>query len=321
MTTTPRASYGGGVVALLVACTLWGTTGMAASFIPEISPIAIGASTMGIGGLILGLTALPGVWMVSKSIGSLPLVLLGALGLAAYSTVFYIGMSWAGVALGNVIALGSAPLFAGLIEWFVDKQRPSWRWLIATAITVTGGVLLVAGRSFEADDHVLVTDPSHADRDPITIGWGIVLALIAGLSYALYTYMANKLMKPHKNRPQGLGHRPVISTIQLVSAAPLGVMLVILIVVNPQAFAHQPLAIPVMAYLALFPTAVGHLLLAVGLGAMPASRAAVYTLFEPVVAVVLAVVVVGEVIAPIGWVGLIVVLAGLGVLTQEKQRA
>lgn len=319
MTTTPRASYGGGVVALLVACTLWGTTGMAASFIPGISPIVIGASTMGIGGLILGLSALSGVWVVSKSIGALPLVLLGALGLVAYSTVFYIGMSWSGVALGNVIALGSAPVFAGLIEWFVDKQRPSWRWLLATAITVAGGVMLVVGRSFGADEHKIVSQAAHTERDPMTIGWGIVLALIAGLSYALYTYMANKLMKPHADRPQGLGHRPVISTIQMVSAAPLGVLLVVLILLNPQAFTQQALAIPVMLYLALFPTAVGHLLLAVGLGAMPASRAAVYTLFEPVVAVVLAVLVVGEVIAPIGWVGLVVVLVGLAVVTKEKR--
>ena len=310
MKTTPHASYGGGVVALLLACTFWGTTGMAASFIPGINPIAIGASTMGIGGLILGLTALPGVWLTWKSMGAVPLVLLGALGLAVYSTVFYIGMSWAGVALGNVIALGSAPLFAGLIEWTVDKQRPSFRWLIATAITVAGGAMLVSGRNFGEDGGGIV-------RDQNMVTWGIALALLAGLAYALYTYMANKLMKPNADRPQGIGHRPVISTIQLVSAVPLIVVLISLIIANPGQFANQPLAIPVMAYLVLFPTAVGHLLLAVGLGAMPASRAAVYTLFEPVVAVVMAVVVVGEVISPIGWVGLVVVLVGLLTLTTE----
>jgi DME family drug/metabolite transporter len=74
-----------------------------------------------------------------------------------------------------------------------------------------------------------------------------------------------------------------------------------------------------MAYLVLFPTVVGHTLLGVGLGAMPASRAAVFTLFEPVVAVILAVVIVGEVLMPIGWVGLVVVLVGLGTLGQEKK--
>lgn len=312
MKTTPHASYGGGVVALLLACTFWGTTGMAASFIPEINPVIIGASTMGIGGLILGLTALPGVWMVWHNIGAKSLVIAGACGLALYSTVFYIGMSWAGVALGNVIALGSAPLFAGLIEWVVDKQRPTAMWLGATAITVVGGVLLVSGRNFGEDGRGVV-------RDSAMVVAGIVLALLAGFAYALYTYMANKLMKPHADRPQGLGHRPVISTIQLVSALPLIVLLVALVIVNPGQFSNVPLAIPVMAYLAIFPTAVGHLLLAVGLGAMPASRAAVYTLFEPVVAVILAVIVVGEVITPLGWIGLLIVLAGLALLSQEKR--
>ena len=111
----------------------------------------------------------------------------------------------------------------------------------------------------------------------------------------------------------------MISTIQLVSALPLIVLLVALVIVNPGQFSNVPLAIPVMAYLAIFPTAVGHLLLAVGLGVMPASRAAVYTLFEPVVAVILAVIVVGEVITPLGWIGLLIVLAGLAILSQEKR--
>lgn len=314
MKTTPRASYGGGVVALLLACTFWGTTGMAASFIPQINPIIIGASTMGIGGLILGLTAMPGVWMVWHNIGAKSLVVAGAVGLALYSTVFYIGMSWAGVALGNVIALGSAPLFAGLIEWVIDKQRPTGMWLLATAITVAGGVMLVSGRNFGEDGKGII-------RDSGMVVAGVCLALLAGFAYALYTYMANKLMKPHSTRPQGLGHRPVISTIQLVSAVPLLLLLIALVLSNPGQFADVPLAIPVMAYLAIFPTAVGHLLLAVGLGAMPASRAAVYTLFEPVVAVILAVLVVGEVITPLGWVGLVVVLAGLVMLSREKRAA
>jgi len=171
--------------------------------------------------------------------------------------------------------------------------------------------LLISGRNFGEDGAGII-------RNEGMVIAGVVLALSAGLAYALYTYMANKLMKPHADRPQGIGHRPVISTIQLVSAAPLLVMLIILVLVNPGQFAHVPLAIPVMAYLALFPTAVGHLLLAVGLGSMPASRAAVFTLFEPVVAVVLAVLVVGEVITPLGWMGLVIVLIGLGFLTIKR---
>ena len=44
----------GAIVALVLASVLWGTTGTAASFLDDsISPIAIGASTMAIGGLLL----------------------------------------------------------------------------------------------------------------------------------------------------------------------------------------------------------------------------------------------------------------------------
>jgi DME family drug/metabolite transporter len=42
------------VWAIVAACVLWGTTGTAASLMPgTVSPLAIGAATMGIGGLLL----------------------------------------------------------------------------------------------------------------------------------------------------------------------------------------------------------------------------------------------------------------------------
>jgi DME family drug/metabolite transporter len=313
---SPRTvAYPVGVAALLGASVFWGTTGMAASFIPGVNPVAIGASTMGIGGLIMGLLALSGVRKVWSTPGTRSLVLLGAAGLALYSVVFYVGMSWAGVALGNVIALGSAPLFAGFIEWVRDKHRPSGVWLISTAITILGGVMLISGRSF-------TSDKAHesVQRNPEIIAAGIVLALLAGFAYALYTYEANKLMKPGKVNGVVLGHRAVVSSLQMISAVPLLIILVIFVALEPQTFTTQALIIPVMAYLVLFPTVVGHTLLGAGLGAMPASRAAVFTLFEPVVAVILAVVVVGEVLMPMGWLGLVVVLVGLGILSRENAR-
>ena len=41
-------------LALVVASVLWGTTGTAASFLPDdVSPLAVGASTMAICGLLM----------------------------------------------------------------------------------------------------------------------------------------------------------------------------------------------------------------------------------------------------------------------------
>lgn len=39
----------GGVMAIIFACFLWGTTGTAASFAPDVSALAIGAFAMGMG--------------------------------------------------------------------------------------------------------------------------------------------------------------------------------------------------------------------------------------------------------------------------------
>ena len=48
-----------GVLAVLVTAVLWGTTGTAATFAPEVGPLAIGAAALGIGGILQALIALP----------------------------------------------------------------------------------------------------------------------------------------------------------------------------------------------------------------------------------------------------------------------
>jgi DME family drug/metabolite transporter len=279
---------------------------------------------MGIGGLILGLTAVRGVRRVLRTPGALPVVLLGALALAVYTLVFYVGMAWAGVALGNVLALGSAPLFAGIIEWVVDRRRVSRRWVISTAIAIVGGILLVLGRDHSADRRVL--DPGLPENH---VAAGIAIALLAGLSYAAYTFVAARLISgrptpvlsvpttsvPVTSAP-GLDHRAVISSIQIVAAVPL----IVVLAFTAGPVIAQPLSWAILLYLAIVPTAIGHSLLAFSLGRMSASTSTVFSLFEPVVAVVLAAVIVGEAITPLGWLGLAVVLAGLALLSAPARR-
>jgi DME family drug/metabolite transporter len=304
--------HAAGVSAILVASLLWGTTGTAASFIPGIPPATIGAAAMGIGGVILGITAVRGVRLVLGTPKILPLVLLGSLALATYTLVFYAGIAWAGVALGNVLALGSAPLFAGILEWIVDRRRVSARWLLATALAVIGGVLLVGGRDSSADRRVL---------DPSLVSAGIAVALLAGLSYATYTFVAGRLIsgRPLAARTTTApatevgraDYRAVISTLQVVSAVPL--VIVLLMTAGP--VIAQPLSWGILLYLALVPTALGHSLLAFSLGRMRASTSTVFSLLEPVVAVLLAATIVGEAITPMGWLGLAVVVGGLALLS------
>lgn len=46
-----------GIVAILITSVLWGTTGTAATFAPEVGPVAIGAVALGIGGLLQAVIA------------------------------------------------------------------------------------------------------------------------------------------------------------------------------------------------------------------------------------------------------------------------
>ena len=78
---------------------------------------------------------------------------------------------------------------------------------------------------------------------------------------------------------------------------------------------------PVFLYLALVPTVIGHSLYALGLRTVTASVATLLSLLEPVVAAVLAVLVVGERLGVGGWAGIVLVVAGLSVLALPARRA
>jgi DME family drug/metabolite transporter len=93
---------------------------------------------MGVGGVILALwggTATLGLW---RDPSSRRLVLVGAIGTVAYPLAFYSGMATAGIALGNVIALGLGPLTAAILEGVIDRRRPSMSWWIASAAALGG---------------------------------------------------------------------------------------------------------------------------------------------------------------------------------------
>jgi DME family drug/metabolite transporter len=75
-----------------------------------------------------------------------------------------------------------------------------------------------------------------------------------------------------------------------------------------------------VAYLATVPMFVGYVLFGRGLAAVPASTATTLSLLEPVVAAVIAVLVLHERLPALGWLGMGIVLASLVVLTAGPRR-
>jgi DME family drug/metabolite transporter len=297
--------------AIVLAALLWGTTGTAATLLPgDVSPLATGAATMGVGGLLLALTAPRATMAVLR--GGAPAwrrILPGALAVAAYPLAFYSSMSLAGVAVGNVVALGTAPVFAALLERFVAPRgsgRPlDRRWALSAGAAVLGVALLVgagAGAGHGAADGPSAPIPVGASADPSAdLLAGIALGLLAGLAYAVYTDTAGRLMRDgHSSRGSmaaqfGVG-AVLLVPVLLLTGAPL---------------LQSTASIGVAAYLALGPMFVAYLAFGRGLRTVPGSRATTVTLLEPVVATLLAVVVVGERLAPLGWLGVALVLTGV----------
>ncbi|BBC29786.1 Transporter [Streptomyces graminofaciens] len=289
-----RTGFLGGPAPILTAALLWGTTGAAGSLAPTDAPAAaIGCAGLSLGGLLLFLTSrgarsLP----AACTRGELWLLALGALAVAGYPVTFYPAVARTGVAVTTVIALGSAPVFAGLLAWSTGQARPTARWTCATAATVLGCTLLVLGPGLAG--HTTPTDLT-----------GVALAVCGGLSYAVYALISGRLIT------RGHPSDAVIGV--LFGAAGLLVLPLVLLVDTHWLATARGAA--VAGYLALFTVCLAYRLFGRGLRRTHASLATSLTLGEPAVAAVLGVTVFGERLPAVSWCGLAVLGLGLILLT------
>lgn len=298
--TRPERAVAAGTAAVLAASVLWGTTGTAATFAPAVGPLAIGAAAMGVGGLLQAGTAHRAIARHRAALASRwRLVLLGAVAVAVYPLAFYTSMHLAGVAVGTVVSLGSAPLASVVIERVVDRRRLSRRWAAAAAVGVAGIVLLCGAQA--------LGDPASRPGagSGSAVGAGVALGLVAGATYALYSWAAHRLM---------LGGVPSHAAMGAVFGVGGLLLLPVLAATGAPLLASWGNA-AVGGYMALVPMFTGYVLFGWGLARIPVSTATTLTLLEPAVAVVLAVAVVGERLPAVGWGGVALVVVCLAVLT------
>ncbi|MEW2360045.1 EamA family transporter, partial [Spirillospora sp. NPDC029432] len=268
----PRRLPGGGSLHILVAASLWGTTGTVRTFVPEASSVSIAAVRIVMGGLLLMAFA---AWAV-RGAGLRRLLTgrgvrwwlgAGAVAMIAYQTLFFVAAARTGVAIGTVVTIGGAPAFAGLIGLVTRQSAFSGRWALATAGAVAGCAALVLGGS-------------DAGADPL----GIVLALLSGFSYAVYATIAAMLIA------RGEDDRAVAGALFGIAAV---LILPVLLATGP-GWTLGATGAPVALYLGVVATAGAYVLFARGLKTTPATAATTLTLAEPAVAAVLGPPVVGE---------------------------
>ncbi len=160
-----------GVAAITLASVLWGTTGTAASFTPNVSPLTTGAFAMGVAALLLFCVSLKQLQQDSEVLRQhIWLLCAGTLAVAVYPLAFYSAMRLSGVAVGSLVSLGAAPLFAALFERLTGKHRLSIRWLLSVVLGIAGVSLLVTAKQqnyHSADDTMLLVFCLVLSRQPV----------------------------------------------------------------------------------------------------------------------------------------------------------
>ncbi|MEV0694970.1 EamA family transporter, partial [Streptomyces sp. NPDC050388] len=292
-------SAGIGALCVLAASVLWGTTGTAATFAPGVGPLAIGAVAMGLGGLLQALLAAPQITrQASRLRDRRGTVLLGAVSVAVYPLAFYSSMRLAGVAVGTVVSLGTAPLASAVIECVVDGRRLTRRWMLAAALGLLGTVLLCVAEAARAAD-------GTGQASVATTLLGIALGLVAAATYALYSWAAHRLIT------REVSSRAAMGTVFGIG----GLLLLPVLLATGAPLVASWTNAAVGTYMAVVPMFAGYVLFGRGLTHVPASTATTLSLLEPAVAAVLAVLVVGERLPATGWTGVALVIACLAVLT------
>ena len=291
---------------VLFAAVCFGTTGTAQALgTPEVSALSLGSARLALGGTLLGLWALiatqrrrsredTGIRLQATALRRptrthLVLVLVGALGVLLYQPLFFAGTAGSGVAVGTVLALGSAPVLTGLLQWALERRFPGLSWGVATAIAILGVTLIAAAGA--------------GDAGGANLG-GIAASIGAGASYSIYTLSAKALMNRGWSADGTMGM--VFGVAGLVSIP--------LLLLSGAEWMLTPAGLATAAWLGIVTTTIAYLCFGAGLAKLQAATVSTLTLAEPLTASILGLLVLREQLATLEALGLAVLAAGIVVL-------
>ena len=279
---------------VLLAAMLWGTTGTAQSFAPaSFSPYWVGALRLLMASLFfVALYALLPRTAGPASALHWPRLLLCALCMAVYNLAFFAGLQRVGVGFGTAVALGSSPVWAGLLQALLQRRWPRPLWWLGTAIGVFGGFVMGMGKS---------------GAWQLSLS-GIGLCLLAGLTYGAYAVVSQPLV-----RSAGV---PRVNAWVFGGAAALS--LPIAAAVTGGGPSMEGSSWIVVLYLGVIATGVSYLLFSTGLRTVSAATSVALSKFEPITAFVLSIVVVGEAPTWLAVGGLALVLLGLWLVVRSE---
>ncbi len=265
-----RAHARSGLAALTLTGVLWGSIGVVVRLLQDdgLPTLSIAfwrlVCAVAVLLLLLGRAGLRSLAAEARRPRRLLAVSVGSL---AFQLLFFVAVRDAGVAVATLVALGLAPVALAVAEGVRDRVPPD-AWSLGVLLCALAGLALVTGAGGTAGPRPLV---------------GVLEAAASGLAYAASTALSGPLSAR-------LG--PL--TITFASSAVGMVLLAPVVLFTASALPRTPTAVAGVVWLGVIATVVAYGLFYAGLRTTPGSVAMILTLLEPVTAVGLAAVLLGE---------------------------
>lgn len=276
-----------GILMVMAAGFCWGTSGTLQAFAPAgATSTTIGAVRVaGTAVILLGITLasnprrfFSGPWRPFP-------VFLAGFGLTLYQLTFFTAARMTGAGVAAIIAIGSAPAIAGLMGRVFFGERLSRRWVIATALAVFGGALLVGGQNTGSPGANLT---------------GALLALVAGFAYALQGVGI---------KMAGRGREPFDVTTGIFLAS--GLLSFPFLLTPDAAWIFTLRGLLMVLLLAGVSSALAFTLFTRGLLIVGVAKSYTFALTEPLTAWLLSTFILGQKLAPLGLAGVAVICGAI----------
>lgn len=299
-----RGGRGRGLALVCGAGVIWGTIGPAVGVVHERSMLSV--LTMSGWRALAALVTLAVVVLIRGQFAACvalvrahPTRILGMGALTtAFQLLFFVAVLAAGVSVATVVALGSAPVLLLLLHSVQRRRVPGTAQLVTVSMGVAG-LLLVS-----------LIGVGTAGSAPTL---GVLAALGSGAAFALSAEVGSSVSKGHDAVPVATGTMAVAALIMVPAGVTVG------LVRGDSLVATDAATWAGLAYLGVVTMALAYVLLFAGLRTTASGSAAVATLLEPVTAVVIAVLLLGETLTLAGSVGSLLILAAIGSLGLRQE--
>jgi DME family drug/metabolite transporter len=271
---------------VLFAAICFATTGTSRALGPDnATSLGVAAIRFAVGAIALfAITAFvrkPDVTTVSQP---LYIWVVAGFGQAMYGATFFAAVHETGVAVGTVVALGSAPILTGVLSAMLFRSLPTRTWILATTIAIAGMSLIVL-----------------SGKNTTVSAIGILYALGAGFGYALFALASKRIVE------SGVASDVAMARVFGIAAVMLGPTLFF---VNID-WVFTTGGISLGLWLGIVTVALAYWAYASGLAHLEPRETTMITLGEPVVATMLGALVLNERPTALAWLGIVVVIVAL----------